>query len=174
MDLPKRKQLRLKGYDYSSQGCYFITISTADHQKLFWQGEKLNLYGKIVEKHILQIPKKYFGVKLDNYVVMPNHVHLLITIGCDALPDDEETLMNSFNGVYKFKGIPTMIGSLKSAISKDIKRYNSNINIWQKSYYDHIIKNNDDYNKTWDYIENNPGVYLDRVSEKPYTVGNGH
>ena len=173
MDLPKRKQLRLNGYDYSSQGCYFITISTKNHKKLFWHNNELNKFGEIVEKHILLLPQKYFGVKLDNYVIMPDHIHLLITIGCDALPDNDESIMNTLNGIYVFKSIPTMVGSLKSSISKEIRKYNSDMIIWQKSYFDHIITNNEDYNKTWDYIDNNPVVYINKINEKPYVVGNG-
>ena len=74
----------------------------------------------------------------------------------------DETLMNDFKGLYKFKDISTIIGSFKSSITKEIRNIYPEMTIWHRSYYDHIIRNMDDYNETWDYIQNNPNVYLAR------------
>lgn len=95
MSLPKRKQNRLSGYDYSSCGAYFITVCTKDKKKLFWSdvgaaigrpadGEySLSEYGLIVDEAIKNIEKIYPMISVDSYVVMPNHVHMIIMINND-------------------------------------------------------------------------------------------
>jgi len=83
MKLPVRKRNRLPGYDYSQYGSYFITICTHDHKNRFWtdlQSLELSDAGMIVETAIHQIPQFYPNVILDHYVVMPNHVHILLTL----------------------------------------------------------------------------------------------
>lgn len=158
--LPERKNLRLRGYDYSSQGTYFVTICTKGKQNLFWKNNELNEFGKIVENHIIELSSHYFGIKIDNYAIMPNHVHLLITIGCDALPENDEVLLNNFFNKYTFPDLKVIIGGLKSGITKNIHKIFTQIDVWQRGYYDHIINNLNDYNETWDYIENNPNVWI--------------
>ena len=92
-DIPKRKPNRLKEYDYSSPGVYFITICTQDHVNLFWEnaGEiindpedvRLSEYGKIVDSAIRNISLHYPAITIDSYTVMPNHIHLLLQINTD-------------------------------------------------------------------------------------------
>ena len=92
-DLPKRKPNRLKEYDYSSPGAYFITICTNDRRNLFWenvgasiarpQDVRLSEYGKIVDSAIRNIPVHYPAITVDSYTVMPNHIHLLLQINTD-------------------------------------------------------------------------------------------
>ena len=93
MELPKRKQNRLTEYDYSQPGAYFITICTHNKQMLFWENvgasiarpekPQLSFYGNVVQEAILNIPKIYPTISVDNYVVMPNHIHLLLQIHTD-------------------------------------------------------------------------------------------
>lgn len=85
MSLPKRKRMRLSGYDYSTPGCYFVTICTHNGNHIFGDGKKLSEFGIIVDDGIKNIPMRYSDIKIDNYTVMPNHVHILLTIGCDEL-----------------------------------------------------------------------------------------
>ena len=96
-ELPKRKNIRLQGYDYSSEGCYFITICTEHRKNLLSTivgGDDLGApkeiilkpYGKIVEKYVLSIEKAYGSVKVENYIIMPNHIHLLLLIDTYGLP----------------------------------------------------------------------------------------
>ena len=87
MELPKRKQARLNGYDYGLSGAYFITICTANKQKFLSEivGEgfplpKLSIYGKIAEEYIKKIPEKFIEISVDNHVIMPNHIHLLLFV----------------------------------------------------------------------------------------------
>ena len=154
--LPKRKKLRLSGYDYSSSGCYFVTICTHNNLNLFWTNGLLNSFGRIVESQIEKIEERYWDVKIDKYVIMPNHIHMLVTIGCDALPDDDEILLQETLGEIKHSNLEGIIGLLKSGVTREIHRINNKIKVWQRSYFDHIIRNEKDYNETWDYIEANP------------------
>lgn len=156
MKLPQRKRLRLKGYDYSTPGCYFVTMLTHNRVPLFWVGDKLSAFGNIVENDILSIPTHFNDVKVDNYIVMPDHIHLLITIGCDALKNDETVLLNELLGKNLHSKLDVIIGSLKSGITRKIHMITPDITVWHKSYFDHIIKNENDYNETWDYIDANP------------------
>ncbi len=150
MQLPKRKTIRLKDDDYSENGMYFITICAKD--RLCWFGEiinshmKLSEYGYIIQKYINEIPKLYKYVEIDKYCIMPNHIHIIVLIN---------KIDNDFGRIISAHTISTIIGSLKRAISKEI-----NFSIWQKSFHDHIIRNEKSYQETWQYIENNPLKYL--------------
>ena len=166
-ELPKRKQLRLKGYDYSSEGCYFITICTYNKTHLFGRYNvgaihespakhqenrcvELNLYGRIVENAILKLPKRYDEIEIINYTVMPNHIHLLISINNDI--DSERAIRES---PLQRTLISKSIGYLKMNASKEIHKYNPLIDVWQRGYIDHIIRNQTDFENHWNYIEYN-------------------
>jgi len=91
METPKRKPNRLPNFDYSAPGAYFITICTKDRRNLFWTDvgasiarPQLTLWGDIAAKSICDIPKHYPAVSVDHYVVMPNHIHLLLQINTDT------------------------------------------------------------------------------------------
>lgn len=149
--LPKRKQNRLNGYDYSSCGAYFITICTKDKQKLFWNNvgancvrpnEQLPLseIGGIVDNEIQKIGAIYNGVTVDKYVVMPNHIHMIIMILSDEC------------GRTQFAPtISRVIKQFKGSITKQI-----GFSVWQRSYHDHIIRCQTDYDEIWRYIDENP------------------
>ncbi len=153
--LPKRKPNRLNGFDYSSYNTYFLTLCTKNKEKLFGDivgapiGRpycKLSDYGKIVDEAINNIEKKYDAVRLDKYAIMPDHVHLLVTI----LPVKSGRPM----------GAPTVsniVNQLKGYVTK-----RAGFSVWQKLYYDHIIRDEADFNTKWEYIENNPAVWLEK------------
>lgn len=145
----KRQSIRLKEFDYSQEGQYFITICTQGHLPLF--GEiKLeemvaNQIGIIVINQWFQLPDRFKGIQLDAFVVMPNHIHGIITI------------LESLSG----QTIGKMIGAYKSLAANDyIKHCKANNlpveKLWQRNYYEHIIRDEDDYSRIVDYIENNP------------------
>ena len=148
-DFPKRKNLRLQNYDYSSEGCYFITICT-EHRKnllstIVWGDDLgapkqiiLKPYGKIVEKYILSIENAYDTVKVENYIIMPNHIHLLLLIDTYGLPRSSAPT------------IPNVVTALKKFTNRDCKT-----NLWQRGYIDHIIRNQTDFERHWNYIEYN-------------------
>ena len=147
---PERKPVRLNKFDYSQNGAYFITLCTKERKKLFWdnvgasiarpQEIELSRYGEIVERAIINIPKIYPAVSLDNYVIMPDHIHLLLRI------DDNQ------NGrPMVAPTVSTIIQQTKGYITKQI-----GFSVWQKLFHDHIIRNKNDYMEIWEYIENNP------------------
>ena len=83
MELPNRKKLRLEGFDYSSENYYFVTVCTYNKVKLFGEPSNLSNFGKIAKEDLLSIADHYNGIKIDKYVIMPNHIHAIIVIGCD-------------------------------------------------------------------------------------------
>ncbi len=156
---PKRKVNRLKGYDYSSCGTYFITVCTKDKKRLFGNvvgapiGRpfcELSAYGKIVDEAIGNIEKKYPGIRVNKYVIMPDHIHLLLSI----LPDESGRPMGA-------PTVSTVINQLKWYVSKKV-----GFSLWQKLYYDHIIRDEEDYNTKWQYIDNNPATWLEKLNTK--------
>lgn len=153
MDLPKRKLNRLKDYDYSQNGAYFVTICTKDKKCLFGNivgatcGRpiqptiNLSSYGTIVNDEFNKIHSLYeSAVTIDKYVIMPNHVHFIISLQSDICgrPQVAPTISRVIN---QFKG----------SISKQ-----AGFSLWQKSFYDHIIRNESEYLKIWEYIDTNP------------------
>lgn len=155
MQFPKRKPNRLRHYDYSQKGAYFITVCTKDKKKLFWQEQtnvgvriarplpacpQLSSYGKVVDAAIRCIETVYPAVRVDHYVVMPNHIHLLLYID----PDDSGRAMRA-------PTISTVINQLKGYVSKSI-----GFSCWQKLFYDHVIRDRRDYEIIWNYIDTNP------------------
>ena len=158
MELPKRKPTRLNGYDYSQNGAYFITICTHNRKCLFSNivgaihelpENQLTRYGEIV-KDIIEILPGRFNVSIPKYVIMPNHVHLIIEI-CN---DNEERAIRESPLQYNRSIIDKSVGFLKMNVSKKIHNEYSD-KIWQRSYHDHIIRGEKDYRKIWEYIDTN-------------------
>lgn len=139
-----RKKNRLKGYDYSSNASYFLTICSDKRQEIFSQivydntvGAnivRLSKIGQKIENCILKIEEIYPCVFVDNYIIMPNHIHLILTIDTNRRPMVAPT-------------VATVIKQFKGAASKE-----AGTSIWQKGYYDHIIRNENDFNETMKYI----------------------
>ena len=140
MNFPKRKSPRIPNYDYSLPNYYFITICTYEKECLFGEPGALNLFGRYAEECILNIPRLHPEIQLDKYVIMPNHVHAIL-----ILSDMQEN-----------RNISTVIGQYKMAVTKKIRQINPEIIVWQRSFHDHVIRNQTGYEKIWEYIENNP------------------
>lgn len=156
MDLPKRKNIRLNDYNYSSNGAYFITICTKNKENLLWKNVGANCVrpldqlplskiGIVIENEIYKLNTVYENIKVDKYQIMPNHIHLIIFIYEDS------------NGRTQFAPtISRIIKQFKGSITKQI-----GFSIWQKSFYDCIIRNEKEYQSVWNYIHNNPLKYLE-------------
>ena len=149
MDLPKRKPTRLKNYDYSATGAYFITICTSGRKELLSQiivGDDAHIvpqnnltgYGLICEKYINNINIKYENVIVDKYVIMPNHIHLIVFL--------HGTMWAS----SPTRSIEQIIRSFKTMVTKEIGK-----SIWQRSYHDRIIRGEKEHQKIWQYIDTN-------------------
>lgn len=146
--MPNRKSTRLQDYDYSNNGYYFITICTQNKQHIFGCVSdcsiNLNILGRIAAEEIENIICHYQTVEILKYVVMPNHIHAII-----AINDTERSRPTSTT-------IPMIIGLYKSGVSKRIHTHEPDIVVWQRSFYDHIIRNEDEYLRVWQYIDENP------------------
>ena len=142
---PKRKPARLNGFDYSTAFAYHVVLVTLNRQKLFGAVNNeqvvLNEEGLAVEEMIRQIPVCYPRVAVDTYAVMPDHVHMLIRI--EAEPGDTAR-----------PDLRKIVSALKSLVSRRCGRP-----IWQRSFYDHIIRNDQDYRETAEYIQSNPVAF---------------
>ena len=170
-----RRQIRLKNYDYSENGAYIVTICSKKKEALFGKvvGDgildvplaerddngkvyvKLSDVGQTVQQTIKYLDEHNENIEIEKYVIMPNHIHLLITInrinnegfGTSGKPSPTENgLKTRANEI-----IPKLISSLKRYTNKQ-----AGIDLWQRSYYDHIIRTQNDYDKIWEYIDTNP------------------
>jgi len=171
-ELPVRKHPRLKGYDYSTNGAYFITLCVKDkHEKL---GRivgrdvliappdiRLSEYGECADKHINKINQMCAGFSVDKYVIMPNHIHMIIIKTHDELNvcDSGATINNS--GAMRTsrptsKSIPSVMRSFKTMVTKEI-----GFSLWQDSYHDHIIRDEAEYRRIWQYIDENPARWAE-------------
>ena len=180
---PKRKRNRIEDFDYSQDGVYFITILTANRLHILWDSVRADIIrpdrvplsdiGRLVEQAILQISGHYNGVTVDKYCIMPDHVHLLLRIereddGWEAMgaPAASGRMISALTAPTvnvrqvaaltrgAAPSIPVVVGSLKRWVSRQV-----GTSIWHKSFYDHCIRNQKDYDETWQYIEQNPLKY---------------
>jgi REP element-mobilizing transposase RayT len=157
----ERKNNRMKGYDYSQCGWYFITICTKNMESFFGEINDgkilLNEYGGIAEKYWIDLPNHYNNCVLDEFVIMPNHIHGIVVVYDN--PEFANIVGNrhacSLRVKPQYKNIPIIIGSFKSAVSKIIHRQN-HLFQWQKLFYDHIIRDEEALQKIRDYIRLNP------------------
>ena len=149
MEAAKRKANRLKNYDYSRPGAYFVTICTQDKRcilcEIVGDGSPVPKDpGLIAEAAIRRIHEKYPAVHTDRFVVMPNHIHLLLSFD-GGTGDPSPTLGD-------------VIAWFKYTATKEINREAgvSGQRVFQRSFHDHIIRSEADYQKIWEYIEDNP------------------
>ena len=142
MELPVRKSTRIPGYDYSTNNYYFITICTNDKKCIFGKPNNLNMLGEIAKKCIMRISEKYPQVIVDKYAVMPNHIHMILVL------DGKENQRNP--------SITQIVGQYKMSVTKRIHSIGYSEKIWQRSFHDHIIRNQKEYETIWLYIEHNP------------------
>lgn len=150
---PIRKPTRLKNFDYSTNGAYFITICTQNRKNILSTivGEgsplpKLSRYGEIVDAWIQKMPNKYPEVSIDCYVIMPNHIHLLLFVFKDGGRGDPSPTVDAVMGWLKYNATKEI----------NIMCQTEGEKIFQRSFYDHIIRNDNDYCEIHNYIYENP------------------
>lgn len=156
----QRKRIRIPNFDYAEPQSYFITICTNERKPVFWENVvaassrhtpyQLSDAGAIVDVAIQQITRKYPWILVDKYCIMPDHIHLIVRICADAA-----------GNAISARSISTVIGQMKQWVTKQI-----GYAVWQKSFMDRIIRNEQEYLAIWTYIENNPMKYaLDRSGD---------
>lgn len=167
---PNRQSIRLKGYDYSAEGAYFVTIVCKN--RLPWFGEitngemKLSEAGKIIKEEWLRGAELRSEITLDVYVVMPNHFHGIVVIGDPTIPmtgirrgvwtyaRDESTKFQSPK-----KSLGSLVRAFKAGCAARIRQTISADFAWQRNFHDHIIRDQTELQKIVDYIQNNPGLW---------------
>ncbi len=153
MNLPQRKNIRLKEYDYSQNGAYFITICIIDKKCLLWTNNvreciarpKLSDIGRVIDIAIKNIQQKYKSVCVDKYVIMPNHVHMIL-----ILKSNDGHALSTCGRTMRAPTVSNIINQMKGYVSKQVGSP-----VWQKLFYDHIIRNEAEYKKIWEYIDTN-------------------
>jgi putative transposase len=164
-----RRSIRIKEYDYTQPGGYFVTIVTYQRVCLF--GEivnaeiQLNASGVIADEGWRVIPEHFPNIELGAYVVMPNHIHGIIFI------NDRANTSTHRGTIYRAPteqfgkpvvgSIPTIIRTFKSAVTCRIGRELNATGIWQRNYYEHIIRNHEDWDRIHRYIESNPSKWAE-------------
>ena len=159
-DKHRRRSIRLKGYDYSQPGAYFVTINTYLDQKLFGDvvnGQiELNNYGHIVKREWLQTANIRGNIELDTFVVMPDHFHGILVIlerGTERRAPTTEQFGKPTSG-----SLPTIVRYFKSGVTRQINKLRGAdaCPVWQRNYYEHIVRNEEELNRIREYILGNP------------------
>jgi putative transposase len=173
-----RRSIRLKGYDYSREGLYFITICCQDKVCLFGDvvDEKmiLNEYGLVAQNEWLKTPEIRPNVELGEFVVMPNHIHGIIQLIHACRGELHSPESHPSVNTCKFSGgecnsplprgtsqtVGAIVRGYKSAVTKKMNSMNIGHVIWQRNYHEHIIRNEKSYQRIAEYILNNPANWL--------------
>ena len=133
-----RKNPRLQNYDYRRENYYFVTVCAHQKQCVFGAAGKPNVVGQMAAQGIEAIPEHFSGVVVDEYVIMPNHVHMIL-----ILPQGKSNLSS-------------VVGSYKSYVSKMFHMEHPGVPLWQRSFYDHVIRDEAAYLEIKRYIRENP------------------
>ena len=174
-----RRSTRLPQYDYSQAGAYFITVCAYNRKCLFGEIKKetmvLNKYGEIIRNEWMRTAVIRKNIIIDEFVVMPNHLHGIIIIN-DVGAHCNVPLQNKTRQTEKFghstkNSIPTIVKLFKSTTAKQINktRNRPGIDVWQRNYYEHIIRNDTELNRIRKYITEN-SLKWDMDLENPLAV----
>lgn len=159
-----RRSIRLQEYDYSQAGMYFITICSTNHKNIFGKIRNdemsLNDWGIAAAEEWMRTAEIRPTVELDEFVVMPNHLHGILVIHGKELANEQlhQSPVYEKFGKPTYNSIPTIVRGYKAAVTKriNILRGNSGGPVWQPGYYENIIRNYSAYQKIKEYTENNP------------------
>ena len=155
MAYKKHKQYRLFGYDYSQHGAYFITIVTKDRQHFFGEISKGEIQyspiGEYIKQNFSIISDRIDYLYIDNWVIMPNHLHLIIVITNQKEDYTQITGLSPLNS----KSISSFVNHLKGNIKRWCNENDFTNFSWQDRFHDRIIRDTDEYNRISQYIDNN-------------------
>jgi len=156
-----RHSIRMKEYDYASPGAYFVTVVTYGHKCIFGKIKDNEMHlddlGMITQECWKQLPDHFFDIEVEPFVVMPNHLHGIITIH----ENDRRGTIYRAPTTKKFGqpvvgSVPTIMRTYKAAVSRLARRKLGMVNIWQRNYYEHIVRNQSDLESIAGYILANP------------------
>jgi putative transposase len=186
--LPQRKSPRLQGFDYSTPGAYFVTICVQEHRHLLGSVTngtmKTNHAGQMVEDSWQQIANKFPTVRLDTFVVMPNHMHGLIWLTTPQSIEpslDTHAVEENSSREDHVQSRPSLSSVMQWFKSWTTAQYRSGVvnqdwtpfpgRLWQKSFYDHIVRHNEALNMIRYYIQQNPKRWsVDRYHPQPQGI----
>jgi len=153
MDLPKRKRTRLENFDYNTAGVYFLTLCAKERALLFGRVETdecgenavvcLSPIGEIAERYIRMMGGTEYA-RMEKYVIMPNHIHLLV-----YAQGEEHEKSSAANAA-----VPKLVSGFKRLVNRAAGQ-----DVFQRSYFDHIVRGDEDYRMIWQYIEQNPAKW---------------
>ncbi|MEE1127716.1 MAG: transposase [Acutalibacteraceae bacterium] len=168
-ELPKRKHPRLENYDYSSAGAYFVTICTQNRRCVLSRivgrglapaitsGIEYTLFGKIAEEQLLLLEKRYPCLTVEQYSIMPNHIHAILILANEAAgASPRPTRMNEAAGASPRPTIMDIVCAHKSLTTRECKKSGFDGKLFQTSFYEHIIRGQEDYDEIAKYIYENP------------------
>jgi putative transposase len=165
--LTRRRSIRLQNYDYSQPGAYFVTICTHKKRFLFGQianGEMhYNKTGYLVQSIWEYLPVRFPAIQLDTFIVMPNHIHGIITIGKDRVGVIHELPLPKTRLQRRRMLLPKINGYFKMNTAKRVNKMHDTrgTKLWQRNYYEHVIRNEDELLRTRKYILNNPARWFE-------------
>ena len=176
-DKHHRRSIRLRGYDYAQPGAYFVTIATHEKQSMFGEVEdgqmRLNEAGRMIERWQAELTNKFPSVETDEYVVMPNHFHGIVAIvGADlrVRPDPGAPIIE---GAHIGAPLPEIVQWFKTMTTNEyirgVKRHGwapFQGRLWQRNYYEHVVRNEEDLEDVRQYIVGNPARWAE-YAENP-------
>lgn len=160
-----RQSIRLQGFDYSQAGAYFVTVCTRDRECLFGDvvnGEmQLNGLGSTARSVWHDLPKFYEHVELDEFVVMPNHVHGIVMIGADVGAIHESPSLPADRSGRRRMLLSKIVGRFKMVSAKQVNglRETPGVSVWQRNYYEHIVRDDESLTRIRQYIADNPAQW---------------
>jgi REP-associated tyrosine transposase len=154
-----RRSIRLRGRDYSADGAYFVTLATANHEPLFGQAVdgrvSLSVFGTVVADTWRWLPEQYAHVALDEWCVMPDHLHGILVLGCATGVASATT--DGVRAALRRKPVGGLIGAFKTVSTKQINRLRDTPGavVWQRDFWDYVIRDQTDLNRVRIYIREN-------------------
>lgn len=161
MEYARRKNIRLKDYDYSQPGYYFITICTHERQMLFSSCVGAHLCvrpslqgdGNVIEKWLYELVQKYPHVEIDGYCIMPDHIHLILIMkgGSERTGGHAGPPLHEILKWYKTQTTNEYIRQVRKQTMPPFQKH-----VWQRGYYEHVIRNDEELDEIRQYVQNNP------------------
>jgi putative transposase len=162
--MKQRRSIRLRGFDYSQPGAYFVTVCTRDRECLFGSvvncEMQLNDMGQKVWLVWEELPKKFANMTLDAFTVMPNHIHGIIFVGAQFIAPNHPRLAQK-GAMNRAPTLGEIVRTYKAVSTRLIRQSTNPGFTWQRNYYEHVIRNDQSLERIRDYIANNPARWAD-------------